>query len=111
EYDQMGIWPGESHYLHRYDYCSEYVSIMQELWATGHSDFKGDYFTRKTCRLSPLPQNKIPIICAAQSDRGTQFAAQFGDYNFCASAGVNEPTRVAQSTQRLVAANKTSSRD
>lgn len=111
EYDQMGIWPGEAHYLHRYDYCSEYVTIMQELWATGHSDLKGDYFTMKDCRLSPLPQKKIPIICAAQSDRGTQFASEFGDYNFCASAGVNEPTRVAQSTQRLVAANKASGRD
>jgi pyrimidine oxygenase len=65
----------------------------------------------KDCRLSPLPQQKIPIICAAQSDRGTQFASQFGDYNFCASAGVNEPTRVAQRTQRLVAANKASGRD
>src|ERR1700675_344931 len=38
EYDQMGIWPGASHYEHRYDYCSEYVEIMQELWATGRSD-------------------------------------------------------------------------
>jgi pyrimidine oxygenase len=111
EYEQMGIWPGEKHYVHRYDFCAEYVKIMQELWATGQSDFKGDYFTMDDCRLLPTPQGKIPIICAAQSDRGTQFASEFGDYNFCASAGVNEPTRVAQSIARLVAANARTGRD
>jgi pyrimidine oxygenase len=104
EYSQMGIWPGASHYEHRYDYCTEYVSIMRELWATGRSDFKGNYFAMDDCRLLPMPEQAIPIICAAQSDRGTAFAARFGDYNFCASAGVNEPARVALSTQRLVAA-------
>jgi pyrimidine oxygenase len=110
EYSQMGIWPGDAHYLHRYDYCAEYVKIMQELWATGRSNFKGDYFTMDDCRLSPLPQADIPIICAAQSDRGTQFAAEFGDYNFCASLGVNEPMRVAHSVSRLVAATAESGR-
>jgi pyrimidine oxygenase len=105
EYDQMGIWPGAEHYQHRYDYCTEYVTVMRELWATGHSDLKGQYFTMKDCRLSPLPSRPIPIICAAQSDRGTKFAAQFGDYNFCASLGVNEPTRCAPSIARLVEAN------
>jgi pyrimidine oxygenase len=104
EYSQMGIWPGETHYLHRYDYCAEYVNVMQELWTTGHCTFNGNYFTMDDCRLSPLPQAKIPIICAAQSDRGTRFAAEFGDYNFCASLGVNEPLRVAHSVSRLVAA-------
>ena len=50
EYSQMGIWPGETHYLHRYDYCAEYVSVMKELWDTGRSDLKGDYFTMDDCR-------------------------------------------------------------
>src|SRR6202790_1623070 len=27
EYSQMGIWPGDRHFQHRYDYCSEYVTI------------------------------------------------------------------------------------
>ena len=38
EYTQMGIWPGAEHYKRRYDYCAEYVTIMQELWRTGRSD-------------------------------------------------------------------------
>lgn len=111
EYDQMGIWPGESHYEHRYDFCAEYVEILQELWATGRCNRKGQYFTMDDCRLLPLPSTKIPIICAAQSDRGTRFAAQYGDFNFCAGFGVNEPTRVAHSVSRLLAANQATGRD
>jgi len=104
EYTQMGIWPGAEHYRRRYDYCAEYVTIMQQLWETGQSDFKGDFFQMDDCRCLPMPTAKIPIICAAQSDNGTRYAAQYADYNFCGSGGVNQPTRVAPSVARLVAA-------
>ena len=70
EYTQMGMWPGAEHYKRRYDYCAEYVTIMKELWATGRSDFKGDFFQMDDCRCLPMPTAKIPIICAAQSDAG-----------------------------------------
>jgi pyrimidine oxygenase len=53
---------------------------------------------------------KIPIICAAQSDNGTRYAAQYADYNFCGSGGVNQPTRVASSVARLVAATQETGR-
>jgi pyrimidine oxygenase len=105
EYTQMGMWPGSEHYRRRYDYCGEYVSIMKELWATGQSDFKGDFFQMDDCRCLPTPTAKVPIICAAQSDAGTKFAVEHADYNFCSSGGVNEPTRVAPSVARLVEAN------
>src|SRR5260370_15979082 len=77
---------------------------MRELWATGRSDLRGSFFTMEDCRCSPLRQAPIKIIGAAQSDRGTQFAAQYCDYNFCASYGINEPTRFAPSVKRLVEA-------
>lgn len=32
EYSQMGLWPGDDHFGKRYDYSSEYVRVMQELW-------------------------------------------------------------------------------
>src|SRR4030088_2777241 len=83
EYTQMGIWPGAEHYRRRYGYCAEYVTIMRELWETGRSDLKGDFFQMDDCRCLPLPTAKIPIICAAQSDAGTRFAAAYADYNFC----------------------------
>ena len=110
EYTQLGIWPGAAHYRRRYDYCAEYVTVMKELWETGRSDFKGDFFQMDDCRCLPMPTAKIPIICAAQSDAGTRYAAQYADYNFCGSGGVNQPTRVASSVARLVAATADSGR-
>ena len=55
EYSQMGIWPGERHYQRRYEYCSEYVTIMRELWATGRSDYHGRV----------LPDGRLPLPAAA----------------------------------------------
>ena len=106
KYTQMGIWPGSDHYNRRYDYCGEYVSIMRELWDTGRSDFKGDFCQMDDCRCLPMPTARIPIISAGQSDAGTRYAAQYADYNFCSSGGINEPTRVAPSVARLVEANR-----
>ena len=111
EYTQMGIWPGAEHYLRRYDYCAEYVTIMRDLWESGRSDFKGDFFQMDDCRCLPMPTAKIPIICAAQSDAGTRYAAKYADYNFCASFGENQPKAVTASVARLVAANRETGRD
>jgi pyrimidine oxygenase len=111
EYTQMGIWPGAEHYKRRYDYCAEYVTIMQELWRTGRSDFKGDFFQMDDCRCLPMPSKDIPIICAAQSDAGTKYAAEYADYNFCGSFGYNAPTAVEPSVARLVKANEAAGRD
>ncbi len=106
EYDQMGLWPGEQHFASRYDYCAEYVQVMRELWATGRSDFQGRYFQMKDCRVSPQPAaGAVPVVCAGQSATGIRFAAQYGDYNFCAGAGQNDPGATAPNIARLVAAN------
>ncbi len=102
EYAQMGLWPGDAHYQHRYEYCEEYVTVMKELWATGRSDLKGQFFTMDDCRCSPLPSRPVPIVCAGQSDRGTRFAAEHADYNFVSRQGVNEPAKIAPSVARLV---------
>lgn len=102
EYAQMGLWPGADHFKHRYEYCEEYVTIMKQLWSTGVSDFKGQFFTMDDCRCSPLPQKPIQIVCAGQSDRGCQFAADFADYNFVASSGLNDPTNIRSNVARLV---------
>ena len=110
EYTQMGLWPGAEHYKRRYDYCAEYVTVMKELWAMGHSDFKGDFFTMDDCRLSPLPSAPVKIICAAQSDAGTRYAAQHADYNFCASFGLNKPKAIELSVARLVKATEETGR-
>jgi hypothetical protein len=72
EYTQMGMWPGSEHYRRRYEYCAGHVTVMKQLWETGRSDFKGDFFQMDDCRCLPTPTSKIPIICAAQSDAGSR---------------------------------------
>ena len=110
EYDQMGLWPGEEHYSRRYDYLAEYVQVMRDLWTTGRSDFKGRFFTMDDCRLSPLPQTPIELVCAGQSDQGMAFASQFTEYNFCSGEGLNTPKSCARTVARLNEANRKSGR-
>jgi hypothetical protein len=66
----MGIWPGDDYFASRYDYLTEYVQVLRDLWGTGRSDFKGDYFTMNDCRVSPQPSQPMKVICAGQSDAG-----------------------------------------
>ncbi len=86
EYSQMGLWPGDDYYNYRYDYSTEYVKILKELWETGRSDFKGEYFQMDDCQLKPLPHGKIEIVSAGASPRGQRFTAELCDYNFTHAA-------------------------
>ena len=101
EYSQMGLWPGDEYFAHRYDYAAEYVQILRDLWDTGVSDFKGEFFTMNDCRLSPRPQADMKIICAGQSDAGLAFTAKHADYNFCFGKGVNTPTACSDTVGRM----------
>jgi pyrimidine oxygenase len=102
EYQQMGIWPGEEHFRRRYDYVSEYVTVMRQLMDTGVSDFKGDFFQMDDCRLSPQPSSRVEIVGANSSDRGMQFVAEHCDYNFVGCGGLNEPDKVTEPVTRLM---------
>ena len=111
EYTQMGMWPGDAHFGKRYDYSTEYVHIMKELWETGTSDFKGEYFQMDQCKLSPPPSVPIKLVAAGQSDRGMEFAAQYCDFNFALGEGVNEPTKAAAVPARMLAHAAKTGRD
>lgn len=102
EYMQMGLWPGDQYFGERYDYSTEYVKVMQDLWANGVSDFKGKFFTMDDCRMLPMPSSKIEIVCAGQSERGMAFCAEYGDYNFILGTGVNTPTAFAPASAQLM---------
>jgi len=104
EYDQMGIWPGDEHFKHRYEALDEYATVMSDLWTHGQSDLKGKYYTMNDCRLGPLPSRPIPMICAGTSDAGMAFAAKHCAYNFCSGNGqMNDPRDCADSVGRLKA--------
>ena len=111
EYSQMGLWPGDEYFGYRYDYATEYVQVMKELWEHGKSDFKGKHFTMDDCRLLPRPEHPINIVAAGQSGRGVEFASKYADFNFIMGSGVNTPTAFAQSSERLVEAVKKTGRD
>jgi pyrimidine oxygenase len=111
EYEQMGLWPGEQHFAKRYDYSTEYVKILRELWETGQSDFKGEYFQMSDCRLSPRPQADMKIVCAGQSPRGMEFGATYGNYNFTLGKGINTPTAHLPTNLAMQAAAAKTGRD
>ncbi|WP_430424922.1 pyrimidine utilization protein A [Phenylobacterium sp.] len=111
EYDQMGLWPGESHYKDRYNYLAEYATVLKELMETGVSDFKGQYQQMHDCRVSPKPTPGVKIICAGSSDEGLAFTATYADYSFALGKGTNTPTAFAPVNQRLEAAAAKTGRD
>ena len=111
EYSQMGLWPGDEHFRNRYTMLGEYAHILRELWATGVSDFKGEYYQMDDCRVKPLPTGDMKIICAGSSDEGLAFSAQYADYAFCLGKGVNTPKAFASNNERLMAATAKTGRD
>ncbi len=101
EYSQMGLWPGDAYFARRYDYLAEYVQVLRDLWETGASNLKGEFFTMDDCKLSPRPKAGMKIICAGQSGAGLEFTAKYADYNFCLGKGVNTPTAYSPVIDRL----------
>jgi pyrimidine oxygenase len=110
EYSQMGLWPGDEYFAQRYDFAGEYVQIMQELWTTGRSNFKGRFFQMDDCRMEPRPQAPITLISAGQSDAGMKFIAKYADYNFVFGMGYNTPAACAPTVDRLQKASASSGR-
>ena len=99
EYDQMSIWPGNAYFGYRYDYATEYVKVMKELWADGKSDFKGKYFMMNDCKMLPKPSKEIQVVVAGQSGRGMEFASEFADFNFIMGSGINTPNAIAPANE------------
>lgn len=111
EYSQMGLWPGDEYFGRRYEFLSEYAQVLRDLWETGRSDLKGEFFQMDDCRLSPRPQADMKIICAGQSAAGMAFTATYADYNFCFGKGVNTPTAFAPTVARLEEAKAATGRE
>jgi pyrimidine oxygenase len=61
--------------------------------------------------LSPQPSRPVKIVCAGQSERGIQFGAEYGDFNFVIGSGVNTPTAHAPTNERMIVAAERTGRD
>lgn len=111
EYEQMGLWPGNSYFGYRYDYATEYVQVMKDLWTGGVCNLEGMHFQMKDCKMLPKPSHKIEIVAAGQSARGIEFASQYADYNFMMGQGINEPSKYASSNKALIEGAEKAGRD
>ncbi|MFM7785379.1 MAG: LLM class flavin-dependent oxidoreductase [Gammaproteobacteria bacterium] len=87
EFNQMGLWPGDQHFETRYDYATEYVRVLRDLWSTGSCTFEGKFFQLHDARIKPMPSTFIPLVCAGQSGRGLRFTAECGERNFVIAGG------------------------
>ena len=101
EYDQMGMLPGDAYFSYRYEYSTEYVQVMKDLWDNA-SDFKGKHFTMTDCQMKPQPAHRIELVAAGQSPIGMDFAATHCDYNFVMGMGVNTPTAHVKVNNQLL---------
>ena len=105
----MDVWPGDHFYEKRYDYATEYVQIMKELWEKGRSDFKGEFFQLDDCLMLPTPKHDISLVSAGQSLRGMQFTSELCDYNFV--IGDNDPAKIAEANAQLAGCAEATGRD
>jgi pyrimidine oxygenase len=111
EYAQMGMWPGDDYFGYRYDYSTEYVQVMKELWANGECTMDGKYFKMDHCAMKPVPSTPIKLVSAGQSTRGMRFTAEYADFGFVTGTGLNTPTACAPTCQKLLEAAAVTGRD
>ena len=98
-YSQMGMWPGDEHFENRYRLATEYTQIIRELWETGHSNFKGEFYEFDNCQFGPTPKYPIEIVCAGQSEPGTRFCAELADFQL--AMGKTDAEEMAAFSRRL----------
>jgi len=101
EYSQLGLWPGDDYYDHRYDYAREYVDVLRGLWDSGRLTYDGAYFQLDDALCQPTPAHDIEIVCAGQSDKGMRFLADVGDHNFVNAADVANAAELSAKVKDL----------
>ena len=83
EYDAFGVELPEGH-PERYARAQEWYDFVQKLWTEEKAfDWNGKYFNGKGVYGNPRPvQNHVPILNAAASVEGRQFAMRNADFLF-----------------------------
>lgn len=82
EYEALGLELPAAH-EDRYGYAQEWFDIIKALWAkTEAFDWDGKFFTLKQVLGDPRPARKVPILNAAGSGQGREFAVRNADFLF-----------------------------
>jgi alkanesulfonate monooxygenase SsuD/methylene tetrahydromethanopterin reductase-like flavin-dependent oxidoreductase (luciferase family) len=84
EYEALGLdLPGE--HERRYRYAQEWFDLVNKIWTSeGKFDWDGEFFKVKNCYGNPKPwhRERLPIINAAGSGEGRQFAVRNANFLF-----------------------------
>jgi len=82
EYDALGLTLPDDHET-RYAYAQEWYDIIRKLWnEEDYFDWNGDYFHLKHVKGDPRPLGRVPILNAAGSSQGREFAIRNADFLF-----------------------------
>ncbi len=83
EYEALGLTLPDDHET-RYGYAQEWFNVVQKLWTSEEIfDWDGDYFHLKRILGHPRPvDGRPPILNAAGSSQGREFAVRNADYLF-----------------------------
>lgn len=93
EYLRMGLYP-DDFYSYRHEYMTEWLDIVQRLWAGEKVAFRGKYFSISGYQSKPAPVQKPgpSIIYATSSDGGYEFVANHCDEAFLRCDEKKNPT-------------------
>jgi len=82
EYEALGLTLPDKHEV-RYGYAQEWFDIVKALWREDKSfDWDGTYFQLKQVLGAPKPLSPVPIINAAGSGEGRNFATRNANFLF-----------------------------
>jgi alkanesulfonate monooxygenase SsuD/methylene tetrahydromethanopterin reductase-like flavin-dependent oxidoreductase (luciferase family) len=83
EYEALGLTLPDDHET-RYGYAQEWFDVVQKLWTSEEAfDWAGEYWTLKNVLGAPRPvDGRPPILNAAGSGQGRDFATRNADYLF-----------------------------
>ena len=83
EYEALGLTLPDDHET-RYGYAQEWFDVIRKLWESQeHFDWDGTYFHLKGVKGDPAPvSGRVPILNAAGSPQGREFATDNADYLF-----------------------------
>jgi FMNH2-dependent dimethyl sulfone monooxygenase len=92
EYEALGLTLPDDHET-RYGYAQEWFDVVRKLWAsTEHFDWNGSFFKLKAVKGDPRPIGEVPIINAAGSPQGREFATRNANFLFTPAIDLSRST-------------------
>ncbi|MGD1955205.1 MAG: LLM class flavin-dependent oxidoreductase [Sphingomonadales bacterium] len=108
EYRALGLTLADDHET-RYGYAQEWFDIVRKLWASPERfDWDGTYFHLDQVHSDPKPLGHIPIVNAAGSGQGREFAVNNVDFLF---TPIVDPERSKEEVKELKAMGEKAGRD